>query len=135
MRQKWWVFGAVVVAVLCFFCLHYIVNRLCPGPGTVESLCPDPERAFSWPLLLFFTFMFLGLSASTIPVSSFFNHRFSKPGWLERDKSRLVRQGIWLGLFGVLLAYLQLVRALNWTIAAVLAGVFVFIETFFLTRA
>ena len=135
MRQKWWVFGAVVIAILCFFCLHYIVNRICPGSATVESLCPDPEMAFSWPLLLFFTVMFLGLVAGTIPVSAFFNHRFSKPGWPERDKSRLVRQGIWLGLFGVLLAYLQLVRALNWTIAAVLAGVFIFIETFFLTRA
>jgi hypothetical protein len=135
MRQKWWVFGSVVVAVLSSFCLYYIVNRICPGSGTVDRLCPDPEMAFSWPLLLFFTFMFLGLIASTVPVSAFLNHRFSKPGWPERDKIRLVREGVWVGLFGVLLTYLQLVRALNWTIAAVLAGVFVFIETFFLTRA
>jgi hypothetical protein len=135
MRQKWWIFGAIVGAVLSFLGLHYLVNRICPGSGKVDHLCPEPELALSWPLLLFFTFMFLGLIAGTVPISAFLNHRFSKPDWLERDKIRLVRQGVWVGLFGVLLAYLQLVRALNWTIAAVLAGVFVFIETFFLTRA
>jgi hypothetical protein len=78
--------------------------------------------------------MFLGLSSVTIPVSAYLNHRFARRGWSERDKTRLIRQGAWVGLFGVLLAYLQLIRALNWTIAIVLAGVFVLIEVFFLTR-
>jgi hypothetical protein len=46
----------------------------------------------------------------------------------------LIRQGAWVGILGILLAYLQLIKALNWTIVAVLVGVFLLIETFFLTR-
>lgn len=71
----------------------------------------------------------------TIPISAIFNHRFARAGWLERDKTRLIRQGTWVGFFTILVAYLQLLRALNWTIVAVLAGVFILIETFFLTRS
>jgi hypothetical protein len=100
----------------------------------INRLCPDPDTSFAKPLLLFLTFMFLGLSAGTVSVSAYLNHRFAKPGWFERDKIRLVRQGVWVGLFGVLLAYIQVIRALNWTITAVLVGVFILVETFFLTR-
>jgi hypothetical protein len=62
------------------------------------------------------------------------NYRFAKPDWLKRDRTRLFRQGAWVGLLGVLLAYLQLIRALNWATALVLVGVFIFIEAFLLTR-
>jgi hypothetical protein len=34
----------------------------------------------------------------------------------------------------VILAYLQLIQALDWTIMAVLVGVFILMETFFITR-
>ncbi len=124
MRQKWWLLISIAVAILSFLSLYYILNHL----------WPNPNRIFARPQLLFLTFMFLGLGAGTVPVAAYLNHRFAKLGWFERDKIRLVRQGAWVGLFGVLLAYLQLLRALNWTIAIVLAGVFVLIETFFLTR-
>jgi hypothetical protein len=124
MRQRWWVLGSIVLAAFSFFCIRYIVTYL----------WPDPDTVFARPQLMFFAFMFLGVSASAIPVSAFLNNRFSKSGWQERDKIRLVRQGTWVGIFGVLLAYLQLIKALNWTIVAVLAGVFALIETFFLTR-
>ncbi len=124
MRQRWWILISVAVASLSFLSLYYIVNYLWPNPHTV----------FAGTQLLFLLFMFLGLSAGTVPVTAYLNHRFAKPDWFKRDKIRLARQGAWVGLFGVLLAYLQLIRALNWTIIAVLAGVFVLIETFFLTR-
>lgn len=124
MRQKWWILISVAVAILSFFSLYYILNHL----------WPEPDKVFAKPHLLFLTFMFLGLSASAVPVTAYLNHRFARPGWFERDKIRLMRQGAWVGLFGVLLTYLQLLRALNWTIITVLAGVFVLIETFFLTR-
>jgi len=124
MRQRWWVLGSIVVTVSSFFCVRYIVTHL----------WPDPDTVFAGPQWALLAFMFLGLSASAVPVSLFLNNRFALSGWLERDKIRLIRQGAWVGLFGVLLAYLQLIKALNWTIVAVLAGVFALIETFFLTR-
>jgi hypothetical protein len=124
MRPKWWVIISIGVAGVSFYSLNYVVN----------NIWPTPQRIVSQPQLLFLTFTFLGLSASTVPISAFFNQRFAKEGWFDRDKTRLVRQGVWVGLFGVVLLYLQLLRALNWTIVLVLAGVFVLIEIFLLTR-
>ena len=69
-----------------------------------------------------------------MPVVVYLDYRFAKPAWLQQDKSRLLRQGSWVGFLGVLLAYLQLIRAVNWTIAAVLICVFILIELFFITR-
>jgi hypothetical protein len=124
MRPRWWVLLSIIVATLSFFGLYYIVT----------SLWPNPDTVLAQPQLFLFTFLFLGLSGITIPISAYFNHRFARPGWLERDKTRLIRQGVWVGFLGIVLAYLQVIRALNWTIAAVLLGVFILIETFFLTR-
>ena len=124
MRQRWWVLLSIVVAIFSFLALYYVLHYLWPAPDTT----------FARPQILFFTFAFLGLSSMTVPLTAYLNHRFARLGWQERDKTRLIRQGVWVGFLGVLLAYLQLIRALNWTIAIVLAGVFVLIETFFLTR-
>ena len=124
MRPKWWVIISVVVVGVSFYSLNYVVN----------NIWPTPQRIVSQPQLLFLAFTFLGLSASTVPISAFLNQRFAKEGWFDRDKTRLVRQGVWVGLFGVVLLYLQLLRALNWTIVLVLGGVFILIEIFFLTR-
>jgi hypothetical protein len=115
---------SILVDILSLSTLYHIVNHLWPNPDTI----------FAQPQLLFFTFLFLALGAVTIPVTVYFNHRFARPGWLERDRTRLIRQGAWVGILGILLAYLQLIKALNWTIVAVLVGVFLLIETFFLTR-
>jgi protein-S-isoprenylcysteine O-methyltransferase Ste14 len=124
MRPKWWVAISIVVAGISLFSLHYIINNLWPSSQTI----------FAKPQLLFLTFLFLGLSAGAVPVAAFFNQRFASDDWYKRDKTRLVREGAWVGLFGVILLYLQLLRALNWTIVLVLAGVFILIEIFFLTR-
>jgi len=124
MRQKWWVLLSIVLAGISFTSLYYLVN----------NIWPEPHPILAKPQLLFLSLTFVGLSAGTVPVTSYLNQRFAKPGWFERDKIRLARQGGWVGLFGVLMAYLQLIRALNWTIALVLVGVFILIETFFLTR-
>ncbi len=124
MHLKWWVIISLVIAGVSLYSLNYVVT----------TIWPNPQRIISQPQLLFLTFTFLGLSASTVPISAFFNQRFANEGWFDRDKSRLVRQGVWVGLFGAVLLYLQLLRALNWTIVLVLGGVFILIEIFLLTR-
>lgn len=124
MRLKWWIVSSIVVAGASLASLYYILNNLWPNPQTLLAQAQ----------LLFFTTTFLGLSSATIPIAAFLNQRFATEGWLERDRIRLARQGIWVGLFGLILLYLQLYRALNWTNTLVLGGVFILIETFFLTR-
>jgi hypothetical protein len=122
--KKWWVIGSIVISICSIGALYYIV----------AYIWPVPETSLARPQLLFLLFMFLSLGAGSVPITAYLNQRFAKSGWFERDRSRLVRQGIWFGLFGILLAYLQLIRALTWTIVIVLAGVFVLIEMFFITR-
>ena len=124
MRPKWWVALSLVVAAISVFSLHYIINNLWPSTQTI----------FTRPQLLLLTFVFLSLSAGTVPIAAFFNQRFAADDWFKRDKTRLIREGAWVGLFSVILLYLQLLRALNLTIVLVLAGVFILIEIFFLTR-
>jgi hypothetical protein len=123
-RLRWWVLLSTLSAISSFFLLYYVVTNLWPEPGEI----------WARPQVLFLIFMFLTLSTGAIPVSAYMNYRFAKPDWRLRDKTRLFRQGAWVGLLGVLLAYLQLIRALNWATAIVLAGVFIFIEAFLLTR-
>jgi hypothetical protein len=82
---------------------------------------------------------FLGLLAVTIgglavPVAAYLNYRFARSDWQKQDPRRLLRQGAWVGLLFALFAWLQKEDALNWTIAAVIAGVFALLEAFFLTR-
>ena len=98
-----------------------------------SPLAQSSIRSFSTPPP-FFGGSVSGVGAGTIPIALYLNQRFAKPGWLERDALRVERQGAWVGMFGAVVAYLQLIRALTLTIALVLAGVIVLIEMFFLTR-
>jgi hypothetical protein len=124
MRLSWWVSLSLGLALFSFLALLYLITQV----------WPDPNTLLAGPQLLLLLFVFLSLGAGAVPVAAYLNYRFARPGWLKRDKARLLRQGGWLGLFGTLLAYLQLIRALTWTIALVLLAIFILIELFFLTR-
>jgi len=124
MRLRWLVIISALLAIFSFVLVQYIITNIWPNPDVI----------FAGPQLLLMLLMFTVLSAGAVPVTAYMNHRFAQPGWLNRDKTRLVRQGAWVGGVGVLIIYLQLIRALNWTIAAVLICVFILIEAFFLTR-
>ena len=124
MRLRWIVLLSSVLALMSFFSLYYVATHL----------WPDPESYFARPHLFFLFFTFLTLGAGTVPFTAYLNHRFARADWVQRDKIRLLRQGAWVGLWGVILCYLQLIRALNWTIALISAGVLILIEIFFLTR-
>ncbi len=124
MQQKYWVIGAGILTVSSSFALYSII----------QQLPPDTSTMFARPQVLFFLCTFLTLSAGTVPLAAYFNHRFSQADWAERDSARLLRQGFWIGASGVILLYMQVLRTLNWTIGLVTAGVFILIEMYFLTR-
>ena len=124
MRIRWWIVGSLLLAGSSSAIVYYVLTSLWPNPDTLAGR----------PQLLLFIFAFLGSSAGVVPLAAFFNHRFAKPGWVDRDRHRLLRQGVWTGLFIVILMYLQLLRALTWPVALVLTGVLILIEAFFLTR-
>lgn len=85
--------------------------------GTLPNLGPR------W---LFFFFGVLALTGPVIPLTYYLNLRFpSKP---PVDGMVIVRQALWVGVFGSTIAWLQLGRVLSPGLALILAGVFVLIE-------
>lgn len=119
MSLKWWGFLATIIAITGLAGLYYVLNQLYPSPITRT---------------LFFVLLFITASTFIVPLLAYLNHRFGGKNWRVKDVYRLLRQGGEFGLMVVILAYLQLIRALDWMIALVLLGVIVLMETFFLTR-
>lgn len=88
-------------------------------------LSTDPELAFRW--LLFF-FITLGLSGTALPLVAFLNRRFpTQPPAVE---GILLRQSVWVGLYGCILVWLQQGRILNGVIAFFLALGLILVEIF-----
>jgi hypothetical protein len=118
-RLSWWAFIGLLVAGLGGAGLWLFVTRVWPDP-VME--------------LVFLALLAVTVGGLTILTSAYLNYRFARPGWQTEDPLRLLRQGTWAGLFSALCGWLQKEDALNWTIAAVIAGVFALMEAFFLTR-
>ncbi|MBC7251194.1 MAG: hypothetical protein H5T62_13015 [Anaerolineae bacterium] len=81
----------------------------------------------------FFILLFLALTATCAPLLLYLNARFAKT-----DKTpglrRPLRQSVWVALFFVICAWLQMIRVLHWIVAVLLIVIFVLLETFFTTR-
>lgn len=85
--------------------------------GTVPTLGPR------W---AFFFLGMLALTGPTIPIVYFLNKRF--PSDPPVEDMVILRQSLWVGVFGSTVAWLQLGRVLTTGLALILAGVFVLIE-------
>ncbi len=71
-------------------------------------LMTDPELFPRW---LFFFMLFLALTGAALPVVAFLNRRFaSNP---PAGEGVILRQAIWVGVYGGVLAWLQQGRILN----------------------
>lgn len=84
------------------------------------------------PRWLFFAVWFTALTGTAIPFARYLNLRFGKS---LPPEGVLLRQSIWVGLFGATCAWLQLGRALNWATGLLLAAALIAIEIFLLLRA
>ncbi|MBW6466306.1 MAG: hypothetical protein K0B06_07385 [Brevefilum sp.] len=85
--------------------------------GTLPTLGPR------W---LFFFLGVVALSGPALPITYYLNQRF--PSDPPVDGMVIVRQALWVGVFGSTLTWLQLGRVLTPALALILAGVFVLIE-------
>ena len=75
---------------------------------------------------LFYFLLMLGLSGMAFPLVFIFHKRIS--GKVSPDAGVIVRQAVWFGLYGNLLAWLQLGRVLDINRAAFLAIGFIVLE-------
>lgn len=78
------------------------------------------------PRWLFFFLDVLALTGPTLPIVYFLNRRF--PSDPPVEDMVILRQALWVGVFGSTVAWLQLGRMLTTGLALILAGVFVLIE-------
>ena len=85
--------------------------------GTLPTLGPR------W---LFFFLGVIALTGPALPLTYYLNQRF--PSNPPVDGMVIVRQALWVGVFGSTLTWLQLGRILTPALALILAGVFVLIE-------
>lgn len=82
-----------------------------------------PFLGYRW---LFFVLLTLGLSGLALPVAFFLNLRFpSKP---PSGPTVIVRQALWLGVLGDLLAWFQLARLLTPILAVFITAGLILIE-------
>ncbi len=83
------------------------------------------------PRWLFFAAWLTALTGTAIPFAQYLNKRFSKT--MPPD-SVLLRQSLWVGIFGAACAWLLLGRALNWASGLLLAAALAAIEGFLILR-
>lgn len=107
---------AIALAVLGWAGLLYLVNYVHPTL---------PIRA------AFLVLWGVALMGTAFPVMLALHRRFL----VEPSSWTVWRQSAWVGIFGVLAAWLQLNRVLNVATAAILAGVFIVLEVILSLRA
>jgi len=71
------------------------------------------------PRWLFFFLCVLALTGTALPITAFLNRRF--PSTPPPTALAIVRQALWVAIYGATLAWLQIGRVLNPTLAVLLA--------------
>ncbi|PJF22604.1 MAG: hypothetical protein CUN56_05140 [Phototrophicales bacterium] len=112
--------AALMMAVLGWGGLFILVNTTLPYLG--------PE------LWMFFFLTLIAISGTVLPVVRYINMRFVRVDTPPPPAGVLVRQSVWIGLFVVICAWLQILRMLSLPIMFFVGLIFVVLETFLRTR-
>ena len=112
--------------LVSFFTFIWISLILCLigwGGLVVLVIATLPTLGPRWS---FFFLLTLALSGTALPVAYFLNRRF--PTDPPADSSMVLRESMWFGVYGSLLAWLQMGRVLNTGLALVLGVGLVLVE-------
>lgn len=104
------------------------------GWGGLYALITTNLPRIGGELWLFFLLLQVAVSGTALPIVRFINVRFTP---LDREVPPvgvIVRQSVWVGLYAVILAWLQIPRLLNIPLAGFLLVLFAIIETFLRSR-
>ncbi|MBN2469286.1 MAG: hypothetical protein JXN59_01080 [Anaerolineae bacterium] len=88
----------------------------------------------AFPRWLFFILLFCAAAGTSIPILRYLNIQLTPKPYPVPPGGVILRQGIWVGLFAVTCAWLQIPRVLNWPVAFFLALSFVVIEIYLRLR-
>lgn len=87
---------------------------------------------FVWSRWAFFVFIIMGLTGTALPVVFYLHKRF--PDNPPADSNVIIRQSLWVGVYGATLAWLQLGRLVTLYVILGLAGGLVAAEYFIRIR-
>ncbi len=87
---------------------------------------------FVWARWAFFVFAIMGLTGTALPIVYFLHQRF--PDDPPAESNVIVRQSLWVGVYGATLAWLQLGDLVTLYVILGLAGAFVAAEYFMRIR-
>ena len=117
-ESKHWMLYVIFVAIVSWVGLWAVI----------QLAVTDATKA------LLFVLLFTSIVCTVMPAVAYLNARFARHKSLRIYRVRFVRQSVFCGLFTVILAWLQMRRALSVTLALILLAVFVLTETFLITR-
>ena len=112
-----------VTSIIPFLFIGLLLSLIGWGGLVYIIMCTLPTLGPRW---LFFFFLVIGMSGSSMPVIAFLHLRF--PGDPPSPPVVVIRQASWVGIYGGLLAWLQLGRVLDTSRAVFLAAGFIVIE-------
>ncbi len=104
------------------------------GWGGLYGLVTTTLPRIGGELWLFFLLLQIAVTGTVVPVVRYLNVRFTPVRAEPPTSGVIVRQSIWVGLFVVTCAWLQIPRALSLPLVAFLIVVFVVVEIFLRTR-
>lgn len=87
---------------------------------------------FVWSRWAFFVFGIMGLTGLALPIVYYFHKRF--PGETPAEPNVIIRQALWVGVYGATLAWLQLGRLVTLYVILGLAGGLIAAEYFIRIR-
>jgi hypothetical protein len=100
------------------------------GWGGLYLLVTTQPPRLAGQLWLFFVLLHVAITGTAIPVVRYLNLRFTPLTEALPPGGIIVRQSVWIGLFVVICAWLQIPRVLSPIVAVLLALVFLAIEVF-----
>lgn len=87
---------------------------------------------FVWSRWGFFVLTLMALTGTALPIVYFFHKRF--PGEPPAESNVIIRQALWVGVYGATLAWLQLGRLVTLYVILGLAGGLIAVEYFIRVR-
>lgn len=90
------------------------------------------SRPFVWSRWAFFVFIIMALTGIALPIVFYFHKRF--PEESPAEPNVIIRQSLWVGVYGATLAWLQLGRLVTLYVILGLAGGLVAAEYFIRIR-
>ncbi|MEL6308934.1 MAG: hypothetical protein AAFQ52_12395 [Chloroflexota bacterium] len=112
--------ASFIIALASWFGLFQLITTALP------RIAPE--------LWIFFFLLQLAVTSTAVPIVRFFNVRLTSIMHDVPPSGVIVRQSVWIGLFVVIIAWLQIPRELSLPLALFVALVFIVVEVFLRSR-